>query len=100
HAMVVYFSMVFIIWFQIICANYFQAEGKGAKATVLSLSRQVLLLIPLILILPRFWGIEGVWRTAPIADALASLITGLFIYYEMKYLPEPLVLPELREQPD
>jgi len=100
HAMVVYFSMVFIIGFQIICANYFQAVGKGAKATVLSLSRQVLLLIPLILILPRFWGIEGVWRTAPIADALASLITGLFIYYEMKYLPEPLVLPELREQPD
>ncbi|MEQ8176186.1 MAG: MATE family efflux transporter [Syntrophomonadaceae bacterium] len=100
HAMVVYFGMAFIIGFQIICANYFQAVGKGAKATVLSLSRQVLLLIPLILILPHFWGIEGVWRTAPIADALSSLITGLFIYYEMKYLPEPLVLPELREQPD
>lgn len=100
HAMVVYFGMAFIIGFQIICANYFQAVGKGAKATVLSLSRQVLLLIPLILILPRFWGIEGVWRTAPIADALSSLITGFFIYYEMKYLPEPLVLPELREQPN
>lgn len=99
HAMVVYFSMAFIIGFQIICANYFQAVGKGAKATVLSLSRQVLLLIPLILILPHFWGIEGVWRTAPIADALSALITGLFIYYEMKYLPEPLLLPEFREQP-
>lgn len=98
HAMVVYFSMAFIIGFQIICANYFQAVGKGAKAAVLSLSRQVLLLIPLILILPHFWGIEGVWRTAPIADALSALITGLFIYYEMKYLPEPLVMPEIREQ--
>lgn len=98
HAMVVYFAMTFIIGFQIICANYFQAVGKGAKATVLSLSRQVLLLIPLILILPRFWGIEGVWRTAPIADAIASLITGVFIYYEMKYLPEPMVLPDLGKQ--
>lgn len=100
HAMVVYFGMAFVIGFQIVCANYFQAVGKGVKATVLSLSRQVLLLIPLILILPHFWGIEGVWRTAPIADGLSTLITGLFIYFEMKYLPEPLVLPELREQPN
>lgn len=100
HAMVVYFGMTFILGFQIVCANYFQAVGKGAKAAILSLSRQVLLLIPLLLILPHFWGIEGVWRAAPLADGLSSIITAFLIYFEIKHLPEPLLLPELREQPN
>lgn len=86
-AMRVYFSLIFIMGFQIICANYFQAVGKAVQATILSLSRQVLLLIPLLLILPRFWGIDGVWRTAPIADALSVFLTIAFIYSEMKVLP-------------
>ena len=86
-AMRVYFALIFIIGFQIVSSNYFQAVGKAKQATILSLSRQVLLFIPLLLILPRFWGIEGAWRTAPIADALSVILTGTFIYAEMKTLP-------------
>ena len=84
HAMLIYFAVFPIIGFQVICSGFFQATGKALKSTILSLSRQVLLFIPLLLILPRFWGIEGVWRAAPIADCLSVLITGSFIYFEMK----------------
>lgn len=92
-AMVVYFGMAFVIGFQIIGANYFQAVGKARSAAVLSLSRQVLLFIPLLLILPRFWGIDGVWRTAPIADGLSVLITAIFVIREIRRLPasQPLI---------
>ncbi|MGI6548618.1 MAG: MATE family efflux transporter [Syntrophomonadales bacterium] len=89
EAMVVYFGMTFVIGFQIVGANYFQAVGKARAAAVLSLSRQVLLFIPLLLILPRFWGIDGVWRTAPIADGLSVLITAIFVINEMRRLPAP-----------
>lgn len=84
HALKTFFLMLPIVGFQIVCAGYFQAVGKALHSAVLSLSRQVLLLIPLLLILPRFWGIEGVWRTPPIADVLSVLLTGAFILYELK----------------
>lgn len=86
NAMTVFFGMIFIIGFQVTCSHYFQAVGKAKQAAVLSLSRQVLFFIPLLLILPHFWGINGVWRTAPIADALAATITAGFIFREMKLL--------------
>lgn len=85
-AMTVFFALIFIIGFQVTCSHYFQAVGKAKQAAVLSLSRQVLFFIPLLLILPHFWGIEGVWRTAPIADALATTITATLIFREMKVL--------------
>lgn len=75
-----------IIGFQIISANYFQAVGKAPKAMMLSMLRQVIVLIPLLLILPNFWQINGVWFAFPIADFCASIITALFILWEMKHL--------------
>ncbi len=87
QAMKVFLALFPVVGFQIICANYFQAVGKPVQSTILSLSRQVLLFIPLLLILPHFWGINGVWRTAPIADGLSVLLTATLIYLEMKYLP-------------
>jgi len=92
HAMVVFFGMIFILGFQIMGSQYFQAVGKAPQAAILTLSRQFLLFIPLLLILPHFWGIEGVWRTAPIADGLSCLLTAGFIIYEMKHLPETAAL--------
>jgi Na+-driven multidrug efflux pump len=80
--------MLPVIAFQMLCSNYFQAVGKPVQSTILSLSRQVLLFIPLLIILPHFWGIEGVWRTAPIADGLAVILTAAFIFTEMKNLPD------------
>jgi len=86
HAMLTYLAMIPLVGFQIISSNYFQAVGKAFQAAILSLSRQVLFLIPCLLILPRFWGIEGVWRTAPIADILSVILTATFIYLEMSKL--------------
>jgi putative MATE family efflux protein len=86
-AMLVFFACLPIVGFQIPCSNYFQAVGKPVQSTILSLSRQVIFLIPLLLILPHIWGIDGVWRAIPIADVLSVLFTAIFIYFEMKSLP-------------
>ncbi|AGL03146.1 MATE family efflux transporter [Desulfoscipio gibsoniae] len=92
HALVIFFTCLPIVGFQILGSSYFQAVGKPIQSTILSLSRQVLIFIPLLLILPNFWGIEGVWRTAPIADALAVLLTSTLLFYEMKNIPQKPVL--------
>lgn len=92
HAMRVFFIMFPIAGFQIISSQYFQAVGKPVQSTILGLSRQLLLLIPLLLILPHFWGIEGVWRTPPIADILSAVITAFFIIREMKHMREQELL--------
>ncbi len=72
------------IGFQMIGASFFQSIGKARPSIVLSLSRQVLFLIPLILILPLLIGINGIWIAFPIADFLAILITGALIYREIR----------------
>lgn len=100
HAMKTFLVMMPFIAFQILCSNYFQAVGKPIQSTILSLSRQVLLFIPLLLILPRFWGIEGVWRTAPIADILSIMITATFIFVEMRHLPKTAVLTVQEDAPE
>jgi putative efflux protein, MATE family len=84
HALVTFLAVLPIVGFQIIGANYFQAVGKPVQSTILSLSRQVLIFIPLLLILPNLYGIEGVWITAPIADSLAVVLTAAFLFFEMK----------------
>ena len=75
-----------IIGFQIVGANYFQAVGKPKQAMILSLSRQVLLLIPALLILPRFYGLKGVLMAGPLADFGSSILTGIWLYVEIKSL--------------
>ena len=72
-----------IIAIQLIGAAYFQAAGKAKKALLLTLSKQGFFLIPLVLILPNFLGIFGVWIAFPIADILSTLLTGYFLKKEM-----------------
>ena len=83
HALVIFFLMMIIVGFQVICSGYFQAIGKPVQATILSLTRQVLFFIPLLIILPRFMGLEGVWWSAPVSDLAAVLITGACIILEL-----------------
>ncbi len=72
-----------IIAVQLIGAAYFQAAGKATKALLLTLTKQGFCLIPLVLILPHFFGIFGVWVAFPIADVLSTIITGVFLKREM-----------------
>lgn len=77
---------VFAAGFQIISSNYFQATGRPVKATMLAMSRQIFLLSPLVLIFPLFWGLDGILYAGPVADIIAALITGCFIFREMRLL--------------
>jgi putative MATE family efflux protein len=72
-----------IIAIQLIGAAYFQAIGKAKKALLLTLSKQGFFLIPLVLILPNFLGIFGVWIAFPIADISSTILTGYFLKKEM-----------------
>lgn len=73
-----------IIGFQMVTSNFFQSIGMAKKAIILSLSRQVLILIPCLIILPLFWGSKGVWFSMPISDAAASLIARAMLYKQFK----------------
>ena len=72
-----------IIAIQLIGAAYFQAAGNAKKALLLTLSKQGFFLIPLVLVLPNFFGIFGVWVAFPIADVLSTILTGYFLKKEM-----------------
>jgi Na+-driven multidrug efflux pump len=78
--------MMPVIGFQIIAAGYFNAVGKPAHSMFLSLSRQVLFLLPLAWFLPLFWGLDGIFWATPAADALAALVTLLFFWREFAQL--------------
>lgn len=85
-AVISWFLFLPVIGFQIIAANFFQAIGRSKSAIFLTLTRQVILLIPAILIFPRFWGMEGLLHTAPFADFLSALLTGVWFFFGIKDL--------------
>ncbi len=64
---------------------YFQSIGSAKKSIVLSLLRQVIVFIPLILIVPKYFGLNGVWAAQPLADLVSMIIIGLFLIKEFKY---------------
>ncbi|MBU5439260.1 MATE family efflux transporter [Tissierella sp. MSJ-40] len=82
----IYLAMLPIIGFQIVSSNYFQATGKPKHAMLLSLSRQVLILIPALLIFPKLFELTGVWMAAPVSDLIASIITGTLLAKSLKNL--------------
>ncbi len=73
-----------IVGFQMVASNFFQSIGMAGKAIFLSLTRQVLFLIPCLLILPSFWGTFGVWVSMPIADFAASLVSGFMLWKQFR----------------
>lgn len=73
-----------IVGFQMVTSNFFQSIGMASKAIFLSISRQVLILIPCLLILPRFYGQLGVWMSMPVSDLTASLIAGTMLWWQFR----------------
>jgi putative MATE family efflux protein len=73
-----------IIGIQLIGSAYFQAIGKAIPALLLTLTRQGFFFIPLILILPRYYGEFGIWISFPIAEVIATIVTAYFLRKELK----------------
>ncbi len=86
YALVHWFLCLPVVGFQIIAANFFQAIGRPRSSMFLSLTRQVILLIPAVIIFPRFWGITGLLHAAPFADFFSSLLTGIWFFNGIKSL--------------
>ena len=73
-----------LISVQLIGSAYFQAIGKSVPALILTLTKQGFFLIPLIIILPPFLGLDGIWWSFPIADVLSAIVTYWYLRREMK----------------
>ncbi|SMC23636.1 putative efflux protein, MATE family [Clostridium acidisoli DSM 12555] len=86
NGIVIYLRMFAVVGIQASFSNYFQSIGKAKHSMFLSLSRQIVLLVPLVLILPNFMGINGVWISGAIADFSSTVIAAILIGIEMKKL--------------
>ena len=74
------FFVMYFVGFQMVSQVIFQAMGKAMATFLATISRQLLFLLPLILILPKFWQLDGVWLSVPVSDTLSFLLTlGIFI---------------------
>ena len=73
-----------LIGFQIVTANLFQSIGMAGKAIFLSLSRQLLLLLPCLLLLPPIYGQNGVWASMPISDFVATVISAIMLGWQIR----------------
>jgi putative MATE family efflux protein len=93
-ALQVQLLMLPIVGFQIVGSNYFQATGQPLKSSILSLSRQILFLLPLLFIMPewlptafpQYTGLDALYIATPVADGLSILLTFLFVLRELARL--------------
>ena len=76
----------FVVGFQIVSTTLFQSIGAAAKSVFLSLTRQVLILIPLLLLLPDTMGVRGVWMSFPLSDLVATIITAAMIAWQLRHM--------------
>ena len=78
------FSLLIFVGSQIAISHFFQSIGAAWKTILLSLSRQIIFLIPALFILPPFFGLKGVWIAGPVSDGLATVLAWGFMYYHIK----------------
>ena len=79
-----YLFMMPLIGMSMIGSNYIQSIGNAKQAMFLSLLRQVILLVPMMLILPKFLGLNGVWFSQPTADVISFIVTFIVVRREVK----------------
>ena len=84
HAMRITMVSFPIIGYQMVIANFFQSIGKAKISVFLSLSRQLVFLIPLLLVLPTLYGVDGVWWSMPVADTTSALVTAVIMVLFMR----------------
>ena len=78
------FAVLPIVGFQMVATNFFLSIGMSKKAIFLSLTRQMLFLIPCLIVLPRFFGTLGVWISMPVADTIATVVTAIVLVNQFK----------------
>jgi len=101
NALRIWFMVLPVVGAQMCCAQYFQAVGQVKKASFLNLTRQVIILIPLIIILSNMFGLYGIFLSIPIADAISFCITVLFAFRkEMKQLQQVVTEEKENETED
>ena len=79
-------SMFWVVGFQTVSTNFFQSIGKAGKSIFMSLLRQVIFLFPLLKLMPEYFGLEGVWMSFPISDALATVVTILLVVWQFRQI--------------
>ena len=72
------------VGFQIVVTNFFQSLGMAGKAIFLSLTRQIIFMIPLLFILPPLFGLQGVWSAFPISDIIAAIVAGTMLWWQLR----------------
>lgn len=75
-----------IVGFQIVTTNFFQALGMAGKAVFLSLTRQIIFMIPLLFVLPPVMGLDGVWSAFPISDLVSTIVTGILLWSQIRHI--------------
>ena len=84
----IFLLFLFLNGVQICSATFFPSIGKGVKGATLSFCKQIVFLIPLLLIMPRFFGVIGVAMAQPITDVFSFLMAALFLWLEMRQMPK------------
>lgn len=75
-----------LVGFQIVSSSFFQSIGFAAKSIIQSLSRQLIFLVPGIILLPRLWGLNGLWIAMPVSDVLAALLSLYLLVIQLRHL--------------
>ncbi len=91
YALRAWFWCLPLIGFQILGSNFFQAIRRPRSAMFLTLTRQVLFLIPAIIIFSHVWGLNGILYAAPFADGFSAVITGISFYRGIRSLPDSIL---------
>lgn len=87
YALRINMSVFFVVGFQMVVVNFFQSIGKAKVSIFLSLSRQLILLVPMLIVFPLFLGLDGVWLSLPTSDAFSAIIAFIvFMTYKNKQL--------------
>lgn len=85
-AMRLVFSLTPTLIVQLLSSAYYQAIGKALPALILTLLKQGIFLIPLVLVMPLYFGLDGIWYSFPIADLLTTIVSAIFIRKSMQRL--------------
>ncbi len=96
-AMRIAISAMFLVAPTVLFITTFQGLSKGREVLILSLARQLIFFVPLLFILPRIWGIYGVWIAMPVSDAMGFIVTGLWLLREYRIQRQSRIWEDLPE---